>query len=220
MQGGLPAGKIVIKPNFVDPDPGCGDGSGGFAAFVARLSHEKGLPTLLRAWEILGRTIPLKIIGNGPLARDVEMAAESNRRIEWRGHQPLSDVYELMGQAKFLVFPSECYETFGRVIVEAFAKGTPVIASRMGAMADLIDHGRTGLLFNPGDAEDLAAQVRRMLANPEALAAMRLEARREYEAKYTGLANHRQMMAVYQQAIIEAAHNQRQTGPEKIPASA
>jgi glycosyltransferase involved in cell wall biosynthesis len=216
VQGGLPENKIFVKPNFVDPDPGVGDGAGGYAVFVARLSHEKGLHTLLSAWEKLGTRLPLKIIGDGPLAGDVVAATEKYNHIEWRGHQPLSDVYNIIGGAKFCIFPSECYETFGRVVVEAFSKGTPVIASRLGAMADLVEDGRTGLLFSPGDAEDLASKVRQLLDHPDALATMRRAARAEYVSKYTGDANHRQLISLYNLALASAS------GPieEKIAVSA
>ena len=94
--------------------------------------------------------------------------------------------------------PSNCYETFGRVLIEAFAKGTPVIASDHGAPADVVDHGRTGLRFKPGDGANLAAKVRELLGDEPARRRMRLEVRREYEAKYTGAANYDMLMNVYQ----------------------
>jgi glycosyltransferase involved in cell wall biosynthesis len=194
--GGLPAEKIAVKPNFVDPDPGLGDGLGGYAVFVGRLSYEKGLETLLEAWRMLPG-VPLKVIGDGPLAPQVREAAAANPSITWLGRRTLNDVYETVGRASFLVFPSRCYETFGRVAVEAFAKGTPVIASGHGGMADVVTHGRTGLLFAPGDAAALADAVRQMLrlAPP-----MRLAARREYETKYTGDQNHDLLQSAYQRA--------------------
>ena len=92
IQGGFPAGKMAVKPNFVDPDPGNGDGRGGYALFVGRLSQEKGVNTLLEAWEKIGGKIQLKIVGDGPLASQV---AEASRRIfgiEWLGHQPRQSV--------------------------------------------------------------------------------------------------------------------------------
>ena len=161
--GGLPADKLMVKPNFVDPDPGVGPGDGGYAIYVARLSHEKGLETLLAAWEKLGGTVPLKIIGDGPLADLVTAAQQRTPNIEWLGRRPLAEVYAAIGRATLLVFPSRCYETFGRVAVEAYAKGTPVIASRHGAPGDIVREGATGLLFEPGNGDDLAAGVRRML---------------------------------------------------------
>jgi glycosyltransferase involved in cell wall biosynthesis len=199
--GGLPEEKLRVKPNFVDPDPGIGPGDGGYAIYVARLSHEKGLETLLEAWEILGGTVPLKIIGDGPLASLVIEAQKRTKNIEWLGRRPLAEVYEAIGRASLLVFPSRCYETFGRVAVEAYAKGTPVIASRHGAPGDIVRDGATGTLFEPGNAAALADGVRAMLANPDNLARMRLEARREYVEKYTGAANHELLMRAYGEAI-------------------
>ena len=200
--GGLPEHKIIVKPNFVDPDPGVGTGDGNFAIFVARLSSEKGLETLLAAWEILGGSIPLKIIGDGPLA---SMVAESQKRvpnIEWLGRRPLAEVYENIGRASLLVFPSRCYETFGRVAVEAYAQGTPVIASRHGRLpGDIVREGVTGRLFEPGNAAALAAGVAAIFADQSSLKLLRLNARQEYKVRYTGDANHEMLLAAYKQAI-------------------
>lgn len=197
IEGGIPADKIVVKPNFVSPDPGMGSGSGRYALYVGRLSVEKGLDTLLAAWEKLGGKIPLKIVGEGPLAAQVQEAAVRNPTIEWLGRKSMTDVYDLMGEAMFLVFPSKWYETFGRVAVEAFAKGTPVIAANIGAIAEIVDSDRTGLHFRPGDPQDLAAKVEWFLANPFRHGAFRQEARAEFEAKYTLTQNYRRLMEIY-----------------------
>lgn len=197
IEGGFPANKIVVKPNFVHPDPGTGEGQGGYALFVGRLSAEKGLDTLLAAWEQLGAKIPLKIVGDGPLASWVVQTAKRLPQIEWLGRRPVEEVYALMGEAMVVIFPSQWYETFGRVAVEAFAKGTPVIAANIGAIAELIEHGRTGLHFRPGDSEDLAAKVEWALAHPGELACMRRSARTEFEAKYTAKENYRRLMEIY-----------------------
>lgn len=199
VEGGLPADRIVVKPNFV-PDTGIGPGGGGFALFAGRLSHEKGLETLLKAWEILADVLPLKIVGDGPLAPAVRAATQRQPNIEWLGHRPLQDVCELLARAAFSVLPSRCYETFGRVAVEAFAKGTPVVASRHGAMADLVEHGRTGALFEPGNPTDLAAKVRAMLADPGLHTTLREQSRREYESRYTSERNYQELMAIYARA--------------------
>jgi len=200
IEGGFPANKIVVKPNFVAPDPGVGSGTGGFALYVGRLSVEKGLDTLLEAWDLLDRPIPLKIVGDGPLSEMVQQATQKSPHITWLGRQPMTKVHQLMGEAQFLVFPSKWYETFGRVAVEAFAKGTPVVASKIGAIAEIVDSGRTGLHFKPGDAEDLASKVLWFLANPSALAKMRQVVRAEYEAKYTAEKNYQQLIDIYQKA--------------------
>jgi glycosyltransferase involved in cell wall biosynthesis len=199
IQGGLPAEKIVVKPHFISPDPGVGSGKGGYALYVGRLSLEKGLDTLLAAWEKLGGKIPLKIIGDGHLRDQVTVAVNQLPHVEWLGRKPIHEVYDLMGEAKMLIFPSKWYETFGRVVIEAFAKGTPVIAANIGAIAELVDSGRTGLHFAPNDPEDLAIKVETILANPTLLSQMRQEARAEFEAKYTAQQNYQQMMTIYNQ---------------------
>ena len=201
IQAGLPAEKIVVKPNFVYPDPGMGEGNGNYALFIGRLSPEKGLDTLLEAWQLLAGKIPLKIIGDGPLSDKVQEAATKLPYVEWLGRLPIQEVYNLIGEAKFLIFPSQWYETFGRVAIEAFAKGTPVIASNLGNMSSLIESGRTGFHFRPGDPNDLAAQVEYALTHPEKLRKMRFEARSEFEAKYTAEQNYHKLMDIYKLAI-------------------
>jgi glycosyltransferase involved in cell wall biosynthesis len=217
--GGLPAEKIVVKPNFLDPDPGPGGGGGGYAIFVGRLSHEKGLDTLLAAWELCRDAVPLKIVGDGPLADQVKSAAERNRGIEWLGRREGDELMDLIGRAEVLVFPSNCYETFGRVAAEAFARGTPVIASGHGAPADIVDDGRTGFLFKPGDAADLAAKVWAVLPDRAQLARMREEVRREYLRKYTGARNYEMLMLIYQKARVGHACHDVPDVPEHVPAA-
>lgn len=198
--GGLPAEKITVKPHFLDPDPGMGGGGGDYAIFVGRLSHEKGIDTLLSAWKHLAGSVPLKIVGDGPLADDVKQAVASDASIQWLGRRTMDEVYDLIGRARVLIFPSNCYETFGRVAIEAYAKATPVIASNHGAMADVVADGRTGLRFTPGDGADLAAKVRQLLGDPAAHAAMRAEVRREFESKYTGTRNYEMLISIYEHA--------------------
>jgi glycosyltransferase involved in cell wall biosynthesis len=127
--GGLPPERV--EPNFVSPDPGAGDGRGGHALYVARLSAEKNLTTLLEVWRRLRPAMPLEIVGNGPLETVVAAAADGIE-IEVLGRRPIAEVYRLMGEARCLIFPSVWYERCPRVICEAFAKGTPVFAAAIG----------------------------------------------------------------------------------------
>lgn len=202
--GGLPAERLAVKPNFIDPDPGLGRGQGGYAVFIGRLSPEKGIKTLLSGWTELelGGRLPLKIIGDGPLASYVKDAAAGTPGIEWLGQKPPTEVLDLLGEAVCLVVPSIWYETFGRIIIEAYAKGTPVVASRLGAMAELVVDGHTGLLFETGNAADLALKVRSLVEDPVRLSIMRRNARREYEKRYTAERNYRMLMRIYEEAAI------------------
>jgi glycosyltransferase involved in cell wall biosynthesis len=201
IEAGFPEDKIVVKPNFVYSDPGTGAGRGGYALYVGRLSVEKGLDILLTAWEQLKTPIPLKIVGDGPLAQQVVEATKRMPHIEWLGRKPVTEVHALMGEAMFLVFPSKWYETFGRVAVESFAKGTPVVASNIGAIAELIEHGHNGMLFKPSDPTDLADKINWLLTHPHELSQMRQAARNEFDAKYTAEDNYNRLIQIYQDAL-------------------
>jgi len=201
IEAGLPAKTITVKPNFLPEDPGPGEGFGGYAIYVGRLSAEKGVDVLLDAWSQMQGDIPLRIVGDGPLAETVRSAAADDSRIRWLGQEPHDEVLDLIGDARFLVFPSTCFETFGLSTVEAFAKGTPVVASRLGAMQELVSNGHTGLHFRPGDADDLAAKVNRLWNDGGVLGRMRLHARDEFEAKYTADANYEMLLSIYEQVL-------------------
>lgn len=201
VQGGFPADRIAVVPSFVDPDPGPGQGRGGYAAFVGRLTPEKGVATLLEAWSQLRSPVALKVIGDGPLGEEVRRAAEKDPRIEWLGRRSRSEVLEVLGEAACLVVPSLTYETFGRTIIEAFARGTPAVVADQGATAELVDPGRTGLRFRPGDAADLATKLAGLFADPVAPAALRAAARREYEAGFTASAVMPRLLEVYDRAV-------------------
>jgi len=196
---GLPAEKIFVKPNFA-PDTGTRPGAGGYALYVGRLSQGKGVDTLIEAWKLLGNPIKLKIVGSGPLHGEFATATATSS-VELLGEQPLARVYELAGDASMVIFPSTWFETFGRIVAESFALGTPVIAARLGSMPAMIDHQKSGLLFEPGDSQSLAAQVRWMLDHKERWPAMRAAARAAYEQNYTPARNYQRMMEIYSWAI-------------------
>ena len=197
---GFPEHKIAVKPNFIDPDPGPGDGRGAFALFVGRLSPEKGVETLLSAWNRLGGTLPLKIVGEGPLSNLVRQAAAESPAIMFLGARPHKEVLELLGEARCLIMPSLWFETFGRTIIEAYSRGTPVIASRLGCMSELVNEGVTGSLFTPGDDVDLATTVRQFLAYGRFAEQWRAACRTEYLRHYTADANYRMLINLYRRA--------------------
>jgi glycosyltransferase involved in cell wall biosynthesis len=201
VEGGLPTEKMMVKPNFVYPDPGPGEGRGGYALFVGRLSREKGVGTMLAAYQRLDKRSPLKVVGDGPLADKVIEAASRYPHIEYLGYRPPEEIHALMKEPSMLVFPSEWYEGFSRVAAEAFATATPIVAADIGASTELIEHRRTGLRFRPGDQEDLAAQVRWFFSHPEEHARMRREVRTEYEAKYTAQRNYQLLLEIYGAAL-------------------
>jgi len=203
---GFAPGKIVVKPNFVDPDPGEKESAGEYALYVGRLSREKGLRTLLDAWKRLPKSSPLQIAGDGPQRQELEDEAQrcGLSSIRFRGRLSHSETIAAMKGARFLILPSEWYEGFPMTLAESFACGTPVICSKLGAMEEIVEDDRTGLHFLPGDSEDLAQKVEWAFSHSSEMAAMGRAARREYESRYTAERAHSQLMQIYEQAV--AAH--------------
>jgi glycosyltransferase involved in cell wall biosynthesis len=202
--GGIPEHRIVVKPNFIDSDSGMGTGDGNYALLVGRLTPEKGVMVALDAWVRHYPGIPLKIVGDGPLRASVEAAARSTQFLEWLGRQPRNRVLELLRSATMLIAPSIWYEGLPLVIVEAFAAGLPVVASDHGSLATIVANGRTGFLFRPGDALDLAKKAGRLHERPDEREQMRNAARAEYVQRYTAEQNYENLLAIYAQAITSA----------------
>lgn len=198
IEGGLPAERIVVKPNFVDaaplPLPSERDG----VVFVGRLAAEKGIETLVQAAAKVGG-LTTRVVGDGPEAG--RLAGVPG--VVALGRLDAKAVREQLSGATALVFPSIWYETFGLTIVEAFAAGTPVIGSRLGVVPDLVEDGVTGLLFEPGNATDLAAKLRWAQANPQRMAEMGLAARARYERFYTADRNYNLLTAIYRDVVTE-----------------
>lgn len=196
IDGGLPAERIRVKPNFVEPPTVQATGMREGFLFVGRLSAEKGVDVLAGAMAS-EPGLRCEVIGAGPEQESLAQLPS----VDLRGWRQGDFILARMLAARALVMPSVWYEGFPRTIVEAFAAGLPVIASRLGAMATSIDDGRTGLLFEPGNAADLAAKLRWAQANPEAMAEMGRAARIEYEARYTPARNYEMLMDIYAEAI-------------------
>jgi glycosyltransferase involved in cell wall biosynthesis len=207
LQGGLPPEKIFVKPNFVYPDPGPSASDGEYAIFAGRLSPHRRVSSLLDAWTRLHSRIPLVIVGGGEQHIDLEQKVSANKldMVRFTGLLPHDQAVAAIRKARFLIFSSEWYETFGMTMIEAFACGVPVICSRRGAMEEIVDDGRTGLHFIPGDNEDLAQKVEWAWNHPVNMRQMAAAARREYERKYTAEKNLPILMEVYRQAIARQA---------------
>lgn len=203
VEAGFAPERIAVKPNFLDVDPGPGPGGDRRVTFVGRLSPEKGIVTLLKAWKKLASPIRLTVVGDGPLGQRVAEAASGDPRIQWLGRRPLAEVCDIVGASSCLVMPSIWYETFGRTIIEAFAVGTPVIASRLGAMAELVRDPRYGRLFPAGDSDALVAAIESFFGESRDRAAAREAVRGEFLARYTAASNLPRLLSIYQNAIQE-----------------
>ena len=198
IEGGLPSDRLVVKPNFLDVDPGVGLGDAGYALFVGRLTEEKGVRLLLDAWRT-DPPLPLKIAGDGPLRGEVEACSS----VEYLGRQPSAEVLRLMGSAACLVFPSLWYEGMPRTIIESFAVGTPVVACDLGTMASMVVDGVNGAKVPAGDAAVLRGAVRRLAGLREKGGTLRASTRADFESNYTAAANYNLLMNVYRDALAQ-----------------
>jgi glycosyltransferase involved in cell wall biosynthesis len=199
IEGGLPAEKIVVKPNFTE-DPGVGRHTENSVLFVGRLTREKGVDDLLAAWRTVSARRPgarLKFLGAGPLE---VRRTDGQAGVDWLGWQSHEQVMRTMQDAAVLVVPSLHREGFPMTIAEAFATGLPVIAGRFEALAEVIDEGETGRLFRAADPRDLADVLDQALGDLDALRAMGRRARAVYEAKYTPQRNYEHLARIYTMA--------------------
>lgn len=200
LTAGLPEDRLHVKPNFVTGDPGLGIGDGGYALYLGRLSPEKGLDTLIAAWDRMQSVVPLHIVGGGPMEQQVQALASRHAHVRCLGWMGQPEVGEVIRRASVLVLPSVNYEGLPKVIVEAYAAGLPIVASRLGAMREAVVDNETGRLFKPGDADDLARAVSSLFEDTASHAPMRQAARSRYESLYTADVNYQTLMGIYQSA--------------------
>ena len=208
---GFPAEKVVVKPNAVADAPGLAADSekgsvGDYVVYVGRLSAEKGVTTLLKAWNLLDAREKarmglreLRLVGDG--AQRAELEASAAPDVRFMGVQDSAAVKKTVAEARCIVLPSVCWETFGLAVAEALREGTPAVVSDVGALPELVRDGVNGFVFRARDEKSLAAALRRMLSQSAGQsAAMRRAARYAYEAKFTEARNYESLMEIYEEA--------------------
>lgn len=200
IEAGLPADKLVVKPNYIQVDPGVGQRRGDYAIFIGRMTEEKGVMRLVEAWRELGDLLPLRVYGEGPLEPEMRAYVEQHglTNVHLMGQRPREEVVAALQDAYLLVMPSEWYEGAPMTLLEAMVCGIPMIAGRLGAAKFKLSDGVNGLHFTPGDSQDLALKVRKMVEDPAMAARMAAAARAEYEKHYTAEANYKLLLEVYQ----------------------
>ncbi len=199
--GGLPRDKIAVKPNFLLDTPGVGNGKGSYVIYTGRLSEEKGIQTLLKAWRKMDTTLTLKLAGDGPLRQQLEQYCHTHQlNVEFLGFCAREQVLKLVGNALLQVVPSEWYEGFPMVILEAYSCGTPVLASRIGSLNEIVQEGKTGYKFSAGDIDSLASSLHSILSDPDTLQSMRKTVRQVFLEQYTAERNLVRTQKIYEQA--------------------
>ena len=217
-EGGLPADRVHIKPNFVSPDPGARQGSGDDFLFVGRLSPEKGIGTVIDAAPLFEPGIVIRVAGDGPETGRLGAAAERHPSIQPLGRLAPDGVRRELERCRALIFPSLWYEGMPITILEAFASGVPVIAARRGAAATLVRDGETGVTFEPGDPAGLAAALAWAVAHPAEVNGFGRTARQAYLSSYTAEATYDRLSQIY--AVAMHRRRERVAGRTDAPSGA
>lgn len=216
-EAGLDPEKIFVKPHFsFPPSSETLRASDLYGLYVGRLTEEKGIRTLLKAWE--GLEIPLWIVGDGPLRAEVE--GKKNQFIKVLGEMPGESVSRIMSKAEFLIVPSERPELFSLVIPEAFSLGLPVVAARTGALGELIRHEKNGLLFEPGNAQNLQSIVKKIAEDTQFHDRLGEGARIDYREKFSPKLNLIRLLEIYQEALknpVQMDHKDADFGSDTVP---
>lgn len=204
IEEGIPPERIVHIPNFVlaDQYTPCYDHDGYFA-YAGRLTGFKGVGTLLDAQARVTSPVPLLIAGDGPMREELESRAARMGlgTVRFLGHLSGDALRDLISRAMFMVVPSEWYENCPYAVLEAFAMGTPVLATQIGGIPELIDDGENGLLVSPSSPDALAEGIETLSLDDSALAEMGRAGRRSIERTYNGERYVSELSKAYFQAI-------------------
>lgn len=198
LRGGIPAGKVHVKPNFVAPDPGFSAARGEHFLFAGRLEEGKGIRLLIDAWRGMPDPPPLRVLGSGPLEAELRELARAIPQISFCGHVPRDRVFRELACARALLIPALWYENFPLLVCEAMAAGCPVIAADGPNLREILLDGRAGVLFKRGDGDSLRRAVEEARRPDASLAGYARTARAEFEARYSADANYRALLSIYE----------------------
>ena len=202
LRAGWSPAKLCVKYNSV-PEPGLRrNGPGRGFVCLSRLDPEKGVDVLLRAWS---EAFPhgeekLLVLGSGTSEAALRRAARGRRGVEFHGQVERSRALQLLAGARALVVPARYYEIFGLTLVEAYSLGVPLIASRIGALGEIVENGRTGLLVNPDRPDELASALGRIAASAELSVRLGQGARSAYETRFHPDRTTESLLAIYRRA--------------------
>lgn len=203
IEAGLPREKVHVKPNFYpgNPDVVAWPERKPYVVFAGRLTAEKGVINLLRAWQLWGAAAPeLRLVGDGELRAELERMAEG-LPVRFLGQLPAEQAQAEIANACLQILPSEWFEGFPMVVREAFAFGTPAAVSDIGPLPSIVEHGKSGIVFQPANPQSLLQEVRTTWETPGLLERLGQGARAEFESKYTEEANYATLMEIYRKAI-------------------
>jgi glycosyltransferase involved in cell wall biosynthesis len=196
----FPSESVEVIYNGIDLDTVSASGEdGNYALYLGRLSHEKGVATLLEAYRRNEIRLPLKVCGTGPLMEDLSGNAPAN--VEFLGYQSGDALQAIIRSASMIVVPSEWYENCPMSILEAMAYGKPVVGARIGGIPELVADGETGFLHESGNVADLAGCIKRLADNETLRGQMGRAARQRVEEQFSLKSHNAALMQVYQKLL-------------------
>ena len=196
---GFPRDRISVIPNMCMPNgfqPS--NGLGDHVGYIGRLSPEKGVSALLTAARMLA-SVEFKAAGS--LARMPDLPEQASANLEFVGHLEHESLDRFYKACSMLVVPSVCYEGFPSVIIDTMVRGKPVVCSRIGGLPEIVDDGFTGLLFEPGNAADLAEKIQYLWERPQLCRRMGQAGRAKALREYSPEKYYQRLMAVYERAM-------------------
>ena len=197
---GLEEKKIFLKTNFLGIKGQEGREDNNYALYLGRFVDYKGVGTLMEAFKIFP-SFNLKIIGDGPLKKKLNRFASLHSNVELLGRVSKDSVFEAIRKSSFIIFPSECYENMPMVLIESFAFSKPVIASNLGAIREFVIDGVNGLLFEPGNAKDLANKVAYLFSHANERIEMGKNANRFFRERFDKEKNYNELISIYNKTI-------------------
>ena len=174
-----------------------------FFIYFGRLVELKGVFTLLKALKLVKTKKILYIIGEGELENQLKRYVDQNKieNVQFKGYMPTLELIPYVQKAMFTIFPSECYENYPMAIIESLACASPVVGSNLGGISGLIDHGHTGLLFEPGNHFDLAEKIQFLVDHPDLAKAMGENGRNQVESTNHPQQYYQNIMKLYQNLL-------------------
>lgn len=201
VRDGFNHNKISVKPNFVPekwPHTSFARNDRQHILYVGRISQEKGVDVLIDAYQKSKIRVPLKLAGEGSLEEFPTIEG-----VEFLGRLPLSEVYKLMERAIIVVMPGRWAEPFGRVAIEAFSRGTPVVASSLGGVTEVVQDGSNGFLVQPGNANDFSDRITQIVNDARLWHELSTKALSDYRCMFSADSNYKQLLQIYNAVLQE-----------------
>lgn len=199
----VPMDKFVVKPNFVKVAEVTKEYPSDYFVYVGRLSEEKGIIPLLHAWKATDHKI--KIFGTGPLQKEVELIVSNSPNMQYMGFQDKQTLSNQIASASAVIVPSVCYESMPLAVLEAYALGTPVIASSIGILTEMVVPLYTGLLFDPHNHINMVQTLAEWKSLPkEKILEIKANCQKEYLQKYSQPIVMNELENIYNEVLAES----------------